>query len=887
LETPLAHLIYGKPPAAQAFDSAWDILYATPEFNAHDGKTFYDEMPLSPFSEEAPAFGVMRVSPEYFLVGQAFYNKSYFVRVPSKQVQALNGDLEPLVELMREPFANTNKRLRPAVNWTLDARLKALSGVMELVNNDLMNLLMLLGGAIYTAGMSIHNFDGDLRTRLQLMQGLTLLLPAPIRYYFTFSTHSTNLPPNRPRVIFASKDTPSQRQHLTWGQWNLHNDTQAVGMSYIGHLAGLWRGDLEQFTRYLMHIDQIVALSPLEDAGLAQSLQEVAKRHMLDIAIQDPTSGISSQEIITVLESASHPAGELRELYLNRLLELALETRETDTIRKVLLAMDSQVSVDLRLNKTLESALETQPDAVYAFVRVRLSEGMDERWLQRLHKSARMALDVAIQSADPITIANWLLLLAREPQRYELGDILHEGVLKAVPLSYDSPRLAKDLLVIAVKREPATLLHLLDDVTFKQALTSDIRSAVLDHNTDAIFALSNQSRELFLLSIVRASETPQTISHDIVSRLWELYTSTTAFVVAEAYRPINIIKHWGGEARDSLQDGVLNYLLASVLGMEDDELFIDLAIVLAQDEALATVLYPSLQSSLRPTDSTLTLLNSLLIDNILSAQNTANIYVALADQVEWQEKSTPIVEQLGRLLSQYPEVKLKQNTLWSVLDFATQNKNEILTKSVFKRLLESVTQSDSEEQLVKNLLRLRKASASFSYAKLSLQVWWRNYLETLSSAQLSKLERALEGQRPLDDLRASISTFIAIRKQLLNKTIIEWAQEANTAFRFLKSLSDAFDPENRSNPNIDIAMLQHHIQIENDTLDAATKQIFIANLKDLTDLIAVMAEARSKPSILGNDDTLDRQLAAGEHPLHGAVDVMKWLAGYLDKLDEP
>ena len=43
-----------------------------------------------------------------------------------------------------------------------------------------------------------------------------------------------------------------------------------------------------------------------------------------------------------------------------------------------------------------------------------------------------------------------------------------------------------------------------------------------------------------------------------------------------------------------------------------------------------------------------------------------------------------------------------------------------------------------------------------------------------------------------------------------------------------------------------------------------------------------MAEKRSKPSLIRSDDSIERQLQHGEANPQGSIDMMKWIAGYLD-----
>ena len=60
------------------------------------------------------------------------------------------------------------------------------------------------------------------------------------------------------------------------------------------------------------------------------------------------------------------------------------------------------------------------------------------------------------------------------------------------------------------------------------------------------------------------------------------------------------------------------------------------------------------------------------------------------------------------------------------------------------------------------------------------------------------------------------------------------------------------------------------------------RHILANNLRNIAQRITQMAEKRSKPSLIRSDDSIDRQLTQGEASPHGSIDMMKWIAGYLD-----
>jgi hypothetical protein len=880
---PLHYLIYGKPPIAHGAESAWDVLAHTGNFEATQGKILHQLVPIDPFADGTPSLCVMRVEPEYFIIAQATPTQTQFVRVPSPQMKALKGDIAPWVNLFNTPPTLEPLKFAPPIVWTTNMRIATLTHTLAMVGDDMAHLFALLAGVVNSDGLWMSGYKGDLRNRLQLMQGLTLLLPEPFRYYLTFSTHSTRLPPNRPRVVFCEQDIPTTRKHMVWGDWSLQTETNALGTLFVEHLKSLWKGSLEEFVQQLAVLDNIAHHLDVLDVGLAQNCDEVARRHTLDLAVTNPKSQVTSDSILDLLNSDAPPEGELYDSYLLRLLQIALEKRNSDVMLWIAKQMDNDPLLDAKLSKWLDKSNESEPDAVYALARVRLNEQGDERWLARLHKSAKHSVDVAIASAEATTIASWLQLLAREPQRFELGDVLHEGILRATPMSMDNGTLARDLLIIAVKREPMTVLRLLDNTDFREALPTNISGAILDHHPDRIEDLATQSRELFLLAISRAAdEAREVLTIGTIQNLWELYNSHANFIIAEPYRPLTLIKRLTDTARTALQNGGLQTLLVAMLVNGEDGLFREIAKTLAQDEVLAPLLLDIVRASGRSIEEMITLITTLTNENSLTPQHAANTYVALLDEGKWDEKTLlPMAEQLARLMSQYADVRVLPNALWHLVEMQSTPKNELMVKGAVKRLLANLAQVDSEEQLVKDLVRLRKATQGLQNVRNYLQTWWRETTQTQNTAQLQKIERALEGNRTLDDLRMTLSTTVGIRKQLLNKHLAEWAQDINTTYRVLKALSDGFDPENRA-VAIDVQTIQRAMDNYLDELAPDVRQVLAANLKDLGELIAQMADARSKPSLIRNDDVLERQLMTGEQPPQSAIDVMKWLAGFLD-----
>jgi hypothetical protein len=881
VEKPLDYVVYGL--SATTDYGQWELLKRTEALTPQQGKLYQQQVPVMPFADGSASFAIMRIDTESFVAAFAQPEAVRYLRVPTHEMRALRGDLAPLLAAAQAPL-DKPLLLAPPQEWPANARRKAIAAALALVGDEMEHLLLMLAGAMTPDGLMIAGNDGGFAQRLALMQGLTLLIPEPFRYYLTFSLNAATAPAHRPRIVFCNDDPATSRKRLNWHTWSLNLPASSGGMRYVEHLRALWKGDLDDWLRHLHTLDQVAASMAASDNGLSASMDEVAGRALFDRSIDEPESGMTSAQVLDILTGDLPLEPATRTHYTDRLLTLALEERDSAASAWLAARMDEDSELNRRFSDRLDSLDESQPDAVYAFVRAHLNNGGDpERWLPRLHHSARSALNIALESADPPTIASWLQLLAREPERYGLGEILREGILGALPLAYEDAALARDLLIRAVKREPTLLLPLLADQRFVNALTDDVQRAVIDHEPRAIEAQAATSRELFLLSLARAADTRQPlITARMAVLLWELYLSRASFIVAEPFQPLTLIHRMVGPDRVALQEGVMVTLLYAMLEQREDELYFESAAALAADEAFLPTLFPVLRDSTRDVDDIINLVTTLTSQGVVNAQTAVNLYVSLLDHHHWDEKTMlPMMEQLGRMMSQPAEIRVPTPALWHLIEANAAARNEILCKGALKRLLYVTLQNETEEELVKDLVRLRRATQNMPAARLQMQNWWRDYTNNLALPQLQKLEKALEGQRTLDDLRVSLTTYINTRRQFAGKTLEEWAQDISTAFRVLKALSDGYDPENRS-VGIDVATIQRVIDQAVNTWQSDERHVLAANLKDLAELLASMADARTKPSLIRNDEALERQLMSGEHAPQSAIDVMKWLAGYLD-----
>jgi hypothetical protein len=567
--------------------------------------------------------------------------------------------------------------------------------------------------------------------------------------------------------------------------------------------------------------------------------------------------------------------------YVRLLLEKNFESREVSETELIVHYLDEYPILETQLKPIFDNALDNQPDALYAFVRVRLNnqEELDEKWLKRLQRAAESSMQIAIESGDPHTMLSWLTLLSREPVRYDLGDILKNGILAAQSSAAQSADLAQGLLTFALKRQVEALPNLLKDEALLAALPNQIQAAIRDADTAALDALASESRELFLLSLVRAiEESKQVISPMAVRQLWQIHTQQQTNTLPLRFRPLSIIKQLAAH-HESMLDGALGNLITLMLLDGYTELFFELVPPLVEAEVLGDILVEALENSNQDIEAILSLMNTLQSNEWISPQHTVDTYNYLLVDRDWDEESLPLVEQLARVLNVHNDTDTTTAVLWKLAELSGELRNEMMLRVATRRLLDNIEAMLTENQIVENILRLRRAAQWSVNGKAVIIKWWRTYNREQHLVQLQKLDKSLDATRNNDDLRSITQTSIALRRVIGTETLNEFAESISKTYRILQALSEGFDSSEKL---IDSATIRGEMEARTEELPTDLRHVLATNLKELAQLVTTLADNRSKPSLIRSDESVERQLLTGETQPQSAIDVMRWLSGYLD-----
>ncbi len=887
MDNPLEYIVYGKTSS----DGAYTIISHTAAAPIQQVRRWQEQIPLQPLpgqTESETVAAALLYDDEQYILALALSQQAIpelplyrYLIVPAFIMESIGNDIQLLQQIAETiDIANpTPIELSNSITWTAEKRIAILQTVLGQFDQNFRLLVQLLDAALQGDGLVIQHFPTNHFARLQLIHAMTLLMPLPLRSEITFTTHTVTIPEKYPRIVF-SNTSPTHHARLFDARTQQFQQGTPLGV-YAAYLLELWQQDVPQLVESLRIIDRI-AIYSMPPKDKLRVLPQLVQQHRLNTAIVNDTP-LAIVPLLAALESDYPPRGEFRLPYLERLLRLTLDERHQSAAEYIAREMDADTRVDAALQHILEQSLETQPDAVYAFIRPHISEQASEQWLSRLHLAAVKSLEVAISEGDTETLSGWLRLIAREPVHYHLENVLRDSIRAALLRAADDSLLAIELLMLAVRRAPDIVPDLMSNQGLLAALPEDVYAALVNFDASAIEALAMTNRELFLLALHQVLDQQYGCTSVVTAQsLWEIYQNPGNFPLG-TYHPGTIIRQILTTGVACLEEGALEVLITAILADQEDALFHDVAPALASQGALQSILANALEQSGRTNSDVMALLNQLATANILTYREQADNYVALLLSRSRNGGTALLIEQLARILSQHPDVFVPSAILWMMLDIAAETKSDLMLRVALKRLVLELNGIPSEAQIAESLLRLRRATTWSSLARTVILNWWREFAGTQPLVKLQKLEKSLDAKKGLEDMRGIVQTALAVRRVLGQKSLEDFARDIGITYRVLQTLADGFDPEDNKQVSIDTETLRSVVSGRGDELSPDVKQVLATNMRALAELIVSLSENRSKPTLLNrNDEALDRALMTGEHPLDGAVDVMKFLSGLLD-----
>ena len=764
---------------------------------------------------------------------------------------------------------------------TADSRAQRVEWLLEkLTDGELEDALTLLSVLIDERRLSFAGYPLDFKARLELVAGLQALLPSKIAARISFATHAPVSCQHAPQLTFANGDAADD----VLVEWDAPLTVEAATTHpYLDLLRSLWQGDAQAFAKELQQLDCLVDDA---DSSLAVALAAATGRYRLDKQVAAGAE-VETEAMLAAVDGGAPPVAELRHEYFARLLHNALHKRDRAAGRRVAEEMESDQRLERRLLRDLDAMLDDQPDAVYVFIRNRLSHlGIDPGWIARLQTAARSSLDVAIQDGDGGTLTRWLELLAREPQSYQLSDILRDSILAARSRAYDDGDLGMQLILIAARRFPDIADESCRDERLLAALPEHRRLALQSPSPAHLAALADKDADAFLLALRRGMQSSHEplVALAVARRLWTLHEADERISLPADYQPGALIQQLMTQSSQLLTDDALDFLFARLIAGDDLELTAEAAEHLAGRQQLFPRLTQTLERAALPLDKLIAIMNAVAGIKNAPPQALVDAFFSLLDHYHWDAGAQRMMEALARLLAKHPEAQVPDRHLWKLYESCHALRLEGGCRVAVSHLLREYGEEEDPAALVSGIARIcRQVDWSKTLQEL-VNAWWRDYAQSLALAQLQRLERELDEQRNLEPQKHILKTTLAMRRWLHSRDAVDFAEAINTAFTIVEQFTDAFDG---APTEIDSRTIRSEVDALSQALTSEQRHILATNLRNLAQRITHMAENRSKPSLIRSDDSIDRQLMHGEAHPHGAIDMMKWVAGYLDGAHQP
>lgn len=917
----LEHLMVGRRSIDDLQSGgSLSLLASSGSFTAQDALTWQGLVALDPVPaqtvSQSRAVGLFHGPDGHLLLSQVIYQSSdtleplyQHVLVPRDVVKIHASNMIMLVELVTDTTMTVPEsgvlppiRVPPAPTWTMDKRF-ALFGQLFDQHGGIDHVLSILGAILHDRHLLVRNYPSDLNARLDFIQSMTMLLPSSARPYITFSTHVTTPPPASKGVmiVFCDSDHGSDERWVLDVGERIYPQDEGLNSDYIQSLRGMWRGDMKSFVSDLRAMELMASVIIDESQSLDEGLERVARRLKFDVAVMHGET-IPTDLLKGMLAEFPPQTDELLIAYANQLLKLALNKRDVEAVEMLDLMMQRSPELTDYIKTELDSLLEPEPDAVYFFARTILLADVNDQWLPLLHSAAELSIKVALeQDGDVETVMTWLKFIANEPASYQLQPLVRESILSAVPLTYHDGEMGRRLLMFASLRFPEIALQLLDDPALVAQMNAPIGDAFRTYEPEAVQATIEINRQLALMlmaqAIADAEDTPAAgaiFQPLTINYLWEWYlTASQSAPLPESIQPNVLIDQLITHGRSWLRLDAVETLMRLVIGVDMRDLFVHMALTLVKPADLSRLLVSVMadtppqhggQDDLKG-ESIVDVFQKLLGQNLLSQQQVTDVLLSINEMRQWQgEVSLRLSEQVARMMQQNSALEVHFEELLYLLHQAEQTKSDLIAKITAKRLTTYLEQTPDDGEQIVLLDRLYELVTWSNTTRNQVIAWWRDYSRTQPVNRLQAWDKALEAVKALEWARAVVQTMLSIRKMMGKRTLEEFADAIGTTYSILQAFSDSFDQ--RQHFHFDQTTFRQELDARGGELTPDERNILAKNLRELAELITVIAENRSKATRIRRDEEIERQLLSGEQSPQSAIDTMRWLSGFLSGLQD-
>ncbi|MEO0561641.1 MAG: hypothetical protein AAF125_05990 [Chloroflexota bacterium] len=888
----LARAIFGITDASPDNEPELTVLARAEDVTLQTAALWQEVVTLSPFMDDEAgiAIGIFQLDSTHQLLAYAYTddddNPRYdLMALPSRDLRAWHGNLAGLRAAL-PPHTDLNQALPTSVPspQLLDpqARRAALVALADAVGG-LDIALALLDAATRRERLLIYHAPSTVEARMGILNGLTALLPACTRADLTFSLNVA-WQPNviTGRLAFGEQQKTTARFQFDWDTATFDDPpVKETRSTYVKQLERGLDGEVDDLLALVDTFNEVANCAA--EGDITTRLSKITTRYLFHERVEHNGSvTIEPAELKVALEEASSLPRAWSAQYAELLLQPALEAKDAEAHTLIAAQMDVDPTLDTALNNRMYTMLDDAPDLVYVFMRQRLSDGPSEKWAKRLHDAAERSLDVTFDTGDAELILSWLRLLAREPERFGLEDVLTEGITRALPFTYNDEAFALNLLVLVARFIAPALDMLLNDDAFMLALPNTVRDAFASYDRDALADLQQHGTSLFLVGVGRAANARAGAAFEagVIERLWGLLNSDKKYNTKSPHIPENIQKTCTETGATWLPSSALETLLGLLLTARDNPLYETLTEHLATERMLAATLPGAFARSNTSINGVLDVVATMSSAGKLDPAGALAVYIAVLEENAWSDETQTAMGAVARSLTQHPDLAIDPMYLQQLLERGAALHDESVTRVAALALLSMAESIEDDADYADQLGYVFSHLAWSTTARTATLHAWRTYVQGQPAARLSRLDAAIDGARVLDDARETLRSVTALRRLIGKRDVAEFAEAINTAYDVMETLSEAFEPDARgADISFDPATVRTTLNHMAETLTPHQRQILSNSLKGLAGLVAQMGDNRTKAGLARSSDSIDRQLIIGEQMPHGAVDAMKWMAG--------
>lgn len=840
------------------------------------------------------AHGIL--SRAFYADEESQYPIYHHVLLPPSAVKMLAGNMAALTALIEQTAPDIPPdgaleplKVPPAPTWTNDKRLLLFDRLIAQYGS-METLFSLLGATLHERRLLVRGLPLDLNARMNLIQGIFLLLPSPARPEVTFTTYVEDVPENRAMIALSDAPAPDSPRLVMDAANGIYPPPDVLEIPYIRSLREIWTGDLKAFVNDLRAME-LMAARFMHEQTLTIGLTRVAARVHLDKMVATGADDIPPDAIKEACRQFE-PTGDLQMRYAENLLWLAMNERDAEAVALLADWMARYENVALFTMSALENALADEPDAVYFFARVMLGiaeeDAGGERWLPLLHSAAAISMSIVLQETnDAETVMTWIKLIANEPPRYQLHGILRDGITATIPLTHHDGELGRRLMTFTARRVSDIAPNLLADEGLIAAMEPPVGAALRDYQPEAVAEVLEIGREIALFMMERAlNDAPHNkaaadaFAPEQIDYLWNLYLYETFDGLPSAVQPNTLINRLIQEGRGWLAAPSIETLIRHVIFLDSVELFVQVALSLPPADDLPRLLVIVFVQEGLTGESVNEATNRLIEAEALTSQQALDILLSVIEAHKWQgDFCLRLAEQVARLLQQNAALTISFPYTQKLLKLAEATRSDLIAKTAVRRAMVHLeTVADDAEQITL-LSKTAKTIAWSATTQNQLAAWWRVYARSQSVARLQAWDKALVSKKPLQWARAVVQTALSIRRLMNKRSLEEFADAISTAYGVLQAFSDSFD--DRQTAQFDQQTIRQELDARGAELTPDERNILAKNLRELAELITEIAERRSKATLIRREEEIERQLLSGAQSPQSAIDTMRWLSGYL------